>query len=132
MTSIGVTPTPTPSGNFCSGTGVSFSICQYTPANPTPTITPTITLTKTVDVQGQATFVMLDEMFSCVNVKVLVDCETGNELYTNDSLIYSGTPITTGITISAIINGNLMCVTYSGTSNSISSNCYIDEIIAIS
>ena len=132
VTSIGVTPTPTPSGNFCSGTGVSFSICQYTPVNPTPTITPTITLTKTVDVQGQATFVMLDEMFSCVNVKVLVDCETGNELYTNDSLIYSGTPITTGITISAIISGNLMCVTYSGTSNDISSNCYIDEIIAIS
>jgi hypothetical protein len=132
VTSIGVTPTPTPSGNFCSGTGVSFSICQYTPANPTPTITPTITLTKTVDVQGQATFVMLDEMFSCVNVKILVDCETGNELYTNDSLIYSGTPITTGITISAIINGSLMCVTYSGTSNNISSNCYIDEIIAIS
>jgi hypothetical protein len=132
VTSIGVTPTPTPSGNFCSGTGVSFSICQYTPANPTPTITPTITLTKTVDVQGQATFVMLDEMFSCVNVKVLVDCETGNQLYTNDDLIYSGTPITTGITISAIISGNLMCVTYSGTSNNISSNCYIDEIIAIS
>jgi hypothetical protein len=132
VTSIGVTPTPTPTGNSCGSTGVSFSICQYTPPNPTPTITPTITLTKTVDVQGQATFVMLDELFSCVNVKVLVDCQTGNQLYTNDSLIFSGTPVTTGITMSVIISGTLMCVTYSGTSNTISSNCNIDEILAIS
>ncbi len=132
VTSLGVTPTPTPSGNFCDGTGVSFSICQYTPPNPTPTITPTITLTKTVDVQGQATFVMLDEMFNCVNVKVLIDCQTGAELYTSDNLIYSGTPVTTGITMSVIIGGTLRCVTYTGTSNSISSNCNIDEIINIS
>jgi hypothetical protein len=132
VTSIGVTPTPTPSGNFCDGTGVSFSICQYTPANPTPTITPTITLTKTVDVQGQATFVMLDELFSCVNVKVLVDCQTGNQLYTSDNLIFNNTPVTTGVTMSVIINGNLMCVTYSGTSNLISSNCNIDEILTLS
>jgi hypothetical protein len=132
VTSIGVTPTPTPSGNFCNGTGVSFSVCQYNSTTPTPTTTPTITITKTVDVQGQATFVMLDELFECVNVKILIDCETGNELYTNDSLIYDGTPITTGITMSVIIGGELMCVTYTGTSNTISSNCIVDEIIAIS
>ena len=132
VTSLGVTPTPTPSGNFCDGTGVSFSICQYNSTTPTPTTTPTITLTKTVDVQGQATFVMLDELFECVNVKILVDCETGDQLYTSDNLIYSGTPVTTGITMSVIINGNLMCVTYSGTSNTISSNCNVEEIIAIS
>ena len=127
-----VTPTPTPSGNFCDGTGVSFSICQYTPANPTPTITPTITLTKTVDVQGQATFVMLDEMFNCVNVKVLVDCATGTEYYTSDNLIYLGTPIVTGITMSVLMNNTLMCLTYVGNSNTISSNCIIDDIVAIS
>ena len=62
---------------------------------------------------------MLEELFSCVNVKVLVDCETGDELYTNDDLIYSGTPVSVGITMSVIINNTLMCVTYSGTSNSI-------------
>ena len=132
VTSLGVTPTPTPSGNFCEGTGVSFSVCQYNSTTPTPTTTPTITITKTVDVQGQATFVMLDELFECVNVKILVDCETGDQLYTSDNLIYSGTPVTTGITMSVIINGSLMCVTYSGTSNTISSNCNVDEIIAIS
>jgi len=132
ITSLGVTPTPTPSGNFCDNTGVSFSICQYNPATPTATPTPTITLTKTVDVQGQATFVMLDEMFNCVNVKILVDCQTGNELYTSDNLIFSGTPVTTGITMSVIINGSLMCVTYTGTSNTISSNCNVEEIIALS
>jgi hypothetical protein len=132
VTSIGVTPTPTPTVNSCGSTGVSFSICQYNPPTPTVTLTPSITLTKTVDVQGQATFVMLDEMFSCVNVKVLVDCQTGELLYTNDDLIFSGTPISTGITISAIISGTLKCVTYSGTTNLISSNCNIDDIIAIS
>ena len=132
VTSVGVTPTPTPSGDFCNGTGVSFLICQYDSTTPTPTTTPTITITKTVDVQGQATFVMLDELFECVNVKVLIDCETGNQLYTSDNLMYEGTPITTGITMSVIIGGNLMCVTYTGTSNTISSNCNIDEIIAIS
>jgi len=132
VTSLGVTPTPTPSGNFCDGTGVSFSICQYTPANPTPTITPTITLTKTVDVQGQATFVMLDEMFNCVNVKVLVDCATGTEYYTSDNLIYLGTPIVTGITMSVLMNNTLMCLTYVGNSNTISYNCIIDYFVAIS
>jgi len=132
VTSLGVTPTPTPTGNSCGSTGVSFSICQYNPPTPTATPTPTITLTKTVDVQGQATFLMLDEMFSCVNVKVLVDCQTGDLLYTNDSLIFSGTPVSTGITMSAIISGTLKCVTYSGTTNLISSNCNIDDIIAIS
>ena len=132
VTSLGVTPTPTPTGNSCGSTGVSFSICQYNPPTPTATPPPTITLTKTVDVQGQATFLMLDEMFSCVNVKVLVDCQTGDLLYTNDSLIFSGTPVSTGITMSAIISGTLKCVTYSGTTNLISSNCNIDDIIAIS
>ena len=132
VTSIGVTPTPTPTVNSCGSTGVSFSICQYNPPTPTVTLTPSITLTKTVDVQGQATFVMLDEMFSCVNVKVLVDCQTGELLYTNDSLMYSGIPVTTGITMSVIISGVLRCMTYTGTTNLISSNCNIDDIINIS
>jgi hypothetical protein len=132
VTSFGLTPTPTPTGYACSGTGISFSVCEYNSVTSTPTPTPTITITKTVDVQGQATFVMLEELFSCVNVKVLVDCETGDELYTNDDLIYSGTPVSVGITMSVIINNTLMCVTYSGTSNSISSNCNVDEIIALS
>ena len=75
---------------------------------------------------------MLDEMFSCVNVKVLVDCQTGELLYTNDSLMYSGIPVTTGITMSVIISGVLRCMTYTGTTNLISSNCNIDDIINIS
>jgi hypothetical protein len=132
VTSFGLTPTPTPTGYACSGTGISFSVCQYNSTTPTATPTPTITLTKTVDVQGQATFVMLEELFSCVNVKVLIDCQTGDELYVNDDLIYSGTPIGTGITMSVISNNTLMCVTYIGTNNNISSNYVIDEIIAIS
>jgi len=132
VTSFGLTPTPTPTGYACSGTGISFSVCQYNSTTPTATPTPTITLTKTVDVQGQATFVMLEELFSCVNVKVLVDCQTGDELYVNDDLIYSGTPIGTGITMSVISNNTLMCVTYIGTNNNISSNYVIDEIISIS
>jgi hypothetical protein len=129
--SFGLTPTPTPSGNFCVETGLSFDVYLYNSTTPTPTTTPTITLTKTVDVQGQATFVMLDEMFNCVSVKVLVDCTTGDQLYTNNDLLYGNIPITVGTTITVIIGGNVMCMTYSGDNNNISSNCNIDEVVEI-
>jgi hypothetical protein len=48
---------------------------------PTPSNTPTLTLTKTCDVQGQVSFVMLDETFTCTSVKVLVSCADGTEYY---------------------------------------------------
>ena len=118
------TPTPTVDCNV----GVSFSICSYNNTTPTPTNTPTVTLTKTCDVQGQVSFVMLDETFICVSVKVLVECTSGVEYYVTDNLVYNGIPIVTGITMSAVINGSNVCVTYDRDDSNISSNSNLTSI----
>ena len=129
ITSILATPTPTPTSE-CN-VGVSFSICSYTDTTPTPSITPTLTLTKTCDVQGQVSFVMLDETFNCVSVKVLVDCVTGTEYYVTDSLIYNGISVVTGMTMSALINDSNVCVIYDRDDSNISSNSIVTEIYGL-
>jgi hypothetical protein len=129
VTSSFLPPTPTPTVE-CS-VGVSFSICSYTDTTPTPSVTPTLTLTKTCDVQGQVSFVMLDETFNCVSVKVLVDCASGVEYYVTDNLIYNGIPVVIGITMSAIINGTNVCVTYDRDDSNISSNSNLTSIIEL-
>lgn len=118
------TPTPTPVCNV----GVSFSVCSYNNVTPTPTNTPTVTLTKTCEVLGQVSFVMLDETFQCVSVKVLVDCNSAVEYYITDNLIYNGIPLTTGMTMSAVVNGNNVCVTYDRDDSNISSNSILTSI----
>ena len=126
ITSTFMPPTPTPTQE-CN-VGVSFSICSYNNTTPTPTNTPTVTLTKTCDVQGQVSFVMLDETFICVSVKVLIDCTSGVEYYVTDNLVYNGIPIVTGITMSAVINGSNVCVTYDRDDSNISSNANLTSI----
>jgi cell division septation protein DedD len=125
----GVTPTPTPSKN-CDGKSVTFSLSGYTPAlSPTPTNTPTITLTRTVDVAGAVNYTILDETFSCVSVKVLIDCNSGEEIYVNSGLSVSGTPATIGVTLLAIIDGVYKCVIYDRDDTNLSSNANVDETI---
>ena len=131
ITSLGVTPTPTPSGNFCSGTALSFSLSGYTPAVPTVTLTPSVTLTNTVPVAGQVTFNMLENTFTCVSVKVLIICETGLEVYTTDGLVYLGLPITIGTTMLALVNGEQQCITYIGDDSNLSSNTTVGEIYVV-
>jgi len=126
----GVTPTPTPSIN-CSGKAVIFSLSGYTPAvTPTPTNTATVTLTRTVDVAGSVNYVILDETFSCVSVKVLIDCNTGDEIYVNSGLVLNGTPATIGTTILTIIEGTYKCVIYERDDSNLSSNAIVDEVLA--
>jgi hypothetical protein len=127
-----VTPTPTPSGDFCGNVGISFSMSAYTPAvTPTITLTPSVTLTRTVDVAGQVKFTMLDETFHCVSVKVLTDCQTGAEYYVNDNLVYDGIPVITGITMFASINETNVCATYVRDDNNFSANATVDAIYQI-
>jgi hypothetical protein len=126
----GVTPTPTPSIN-CSGKAVIFSLSGYTPAvTPTPTNTATVTLTRTVDVAGSVNYVILDETFSCVSVKVLIDCYTGDEIYVDSGLVLNGTPATIGLTILAVIDGTYTCAIYERDDSNISSNAIVDEVLA--
>ena len=132
ISSIGVTPTPSPSQD-CAGRAVSFSLSGYTvQPTPTPTNTPTITLTRTVDVAGEANYIILDETFICVSVKVLVDCSTGEEFYVSDSLRLGGTPVTIGtILLGEFSDGIRRCVIYQRDDSNISSNINVDAVLEL-
>jgi hypothetical protein len=127
---IGVTPTPTPTNDSCNSVGISFSMSGYTPATtPTVTLTPSVTLTRTVDIQGQVTFEMLDETFSCVSVKVLTDCQSGQEYYVTDSLVFNEIPAVIGITLLVDLNGEYRCVIYTRDDTNFSSNSSVGEVV---
>jgi hypothetical protein len=129
---MGVTPTPTPTSDSCNLVAVSFSMSGYTPATtPTVTLTPSVTLTRTVDIQGQVTFEMLDETFSCVSVKVLTDCQSGQEYYVTDNLSFSGIPAVIGTTLLVDLNGGFQCVTYTRDDTNFSSNSVVGEIVQL-
>jgi hypothetical protein len=129
---IGVTPTPTPTGDICNGVGISFIMSGYTPAvTPTITLTPSVTLTNTVPVGGQVTFPMIDETFSCVSVKVLTDCQSGDEFYVTDGLSFSGVPVVIGMTILVELNGGYHCVSYTRDDSNFSSNTVVGDIVQL-
>jgi hypothetical protein len=133
LSTIKTTPTPTPSGQYCNNIGIDFSMSSYTPSNNvTPTPTPTITPTNPLSISGSATFEVFQEQFVCASAKVLIDCSNSTEYYVSDSLSYNGTPITTGMTIFASINGDQVCVTYDRDDSNISSNSSVDQIYNIS
>jgi hypothetical protein len=133
ISAMTLTPTPTPTTQPCLNLGINFSMSSYTPStNVTPTPTPSLTATNPIIISGNATFEVFQEQFSCVSVKVLIDCSTGDEYYVSDTLIYNGTtPITQGMTIYANINGMFRCVTYDRDDNNISSNSIISIIYNI-
>ena len=128
----GVTPTPTPTSDSCNLVAVSFIMSGYTPATtPTVTLTPSVTLTRTVDIQGQVTYEMLDETFSCVSVKVLTDCQSGQEYYVTDSLSFSGIPAVIGMTLLVDLNGGFQCVSYTRDDTNFSSNASVGDVIQL-
>jgi hypothetical protein len=128
--SFGVTPTPSVTQD-CSGLAVSFSLSAYTSTTPSITPTPTITLTKTVGVQDTVEFEMLNNSVVCEYVKVLVSCEDGTEYYVTDDLLWYDVPVVSGTTFLAVIDGEYICVTYTGNNNLISSNSNVDFIDSI-
>ena len=128
----GVTPTPTPTSDSCNLVAVSFSMSGYTPATtPTVTLTPSVTLTRTVDIQGQVTYEMLDETFSCVSVKVLTDCQSGEEFYVTDSLVFSGIPAVIGMTLLVDLNGGYHCVSYTRDDTNFTSNSNVGDVVQL-
>ena len=128
--SFGVTPTPSVTQD-CSGLAVSFSLSAYTSTTPSITPTPTVTLTKTVGVQDTVEFEMLNNSVVCEYVKVLVSCEDGTEYYVTDDLLWYDVPVVSGTTFLAVIDGEYICVTYTGDNNLISSNSNVDFIDSI-
>ena len=123
----GPTPTPTPD---CSGKEISLSATTIVVIIPTPTPTPTTTVLPTICFTGDVVYNLFDETFMCSTTKKLVNCYNGDEYYITDPLEFSGIPIETGVTVSAIINENLVCVTYEGLSN-ISSNSILTIVTSI-
>jgi hypothetical protein len=104
----------------------------YTPAvTPTITLTPSVTLTNTVPVGGQVTFPMIDETFSCVSVKVLTDCQSGDEFYVTDGLSFMGVPVVIGMTILVELNGGYHCVSYTRDDSNFSSNTVVGDIVQL-
>jgi len=126
-----IPPTPTPSVN-CYNKDIDYVITNSSPT-PTPTLTPTPTssLSRNVSIGGNATFQIINEQFSCVPVKVLVDCNDGQELYTNDSLIFNNVPLVSGVTFSALINGTYRCLRYVRNDQDLSSNSSVEQIVSI-
>ncbi len=131
FTSIGVTPTPSPTGLICLGKSVDFEINYVPDSTPTPSNTPTITLTRTVPADGQVTFNIFEETFSCVSVKVLNQCGTENYFYTSDPLVFEEIPIQTEMVFSAVINETILCLKYLRDDSNLSSNTNVDSIIDI-
>jgi hypothetical protein len=124
------TATPTPTPTPCN-VGVNFSICRSEGITPTPTATPTPTPALQCLTQDKVSFVMLDDSFNCVSVKVLIDCNGDTIYYVSDNLIYQQVPVTTGTTISANINGQNVCATYVRDETNISSDSIVSEIYEI-
>jgi hypothetical protein len=123
---IPVTPSPTPTSTFCV-IALDFSVINNEPSS-TPTPTPTPSPFGSSTIVGNVTFVVFDEMFSCVSVKVLQDCESGSELYTSDMLVFNSLNITIGTSFSAVVNGDNKCLTYVRDDLNYSSNTNIQEI----
>lgn len=124
-------PTPTPTAN-CANKNIDYEVIQVSPT-PTPTLTPTPTSTifRNISIGGNVSYQIFNENFSCISTKVLSDCNTGQEFYTNDSLILDGTTIVVGVTFSALINGTYRCLKYIRDDQDLSSNSSIDQIISI-
>jgi hypothetical protein len=128
---ITVTPTPTPSAQFCNSVGIDFTISAYTSPDVTPTPTPTITPTNNVIISGSAAFEIFQQEFICASVKVLTDCNSFNEYYINGDLIFSGSPVGTGTTMQVILDGEYLCVTYTRDDSNFTSNRIVDLVTSI-
>jgi len=123
------TPTLTPTATInCAGTSISLTSTILPTSTPTPTPTPSPTNPiRNLCFTGEATFNIFDANFVCTTTKKLINCNTQEIYYINENLIYNGIPIETGVTFSANINQEDVCVTYSGLSNS-SSNSVLNSI----
>ena len=130
VTSFPVSPTPTPSSPTCN-TSLSFIISGYTEPTSSPTPSTTIQPTRTVDVGGQVTYRFIDNTFVCVGTKVLLDCTSGLELYTSDSLVYNNVPLVAGTYFLGSIAGQSFCLQYVRDDDTFSSNINIDSVLNI-
>ncbi len=125
---VTVTPTPTPSSQYCNFIGIDFSISAYTSPDVTPTPTPTLTPTNNVIISGSASFEIFQQEFVCSSVKVLSDCNSINEYYVTGDLFYGSSAVGTGTTMQIILDGEYLCVTYVRDDSNFTSNRIVDSV----
>jgi len=111
--------------------GIDFDVTRFAYGTPTPSPTVSLSPTRTVDVAGAVTYRFIDETFTCVTTKVLKDCQSELEFYTNDSLVYSGTPLVVGTTFLGVLDGYDFCLTYVRNDDNVSANSNVTEIKAM-
>jgi hypothetical protein len=127
FTGFGLTPTPSATVG-CSGKSVLFSVLQSTPTatpSPTPTKTP---VASPIPAGGLVSFNIVNSPFNCVNVKILENCSTGERYYTASDLVVGNNVVVPGTVIYATLNGNPMCVTYVGDTETLSPNTIVTDI----
>jgi hypothetical protein len=83
-----------------------------TSATPTPTPTMTPSPGSVTNISSQANYVIDSGYFDCGDVAEFVDCVSDQIYYINKPILLSGSPLNTGTTIYAEINGLLVCADY--------------------
>jgi hypothetical protein len=124
-----MTITPSSTGGLAVNVGMS----AYTYAYPssTPSMTPSVTATNDRLIGGSLNYEMMSRVFSFKGVRVLVDCNTNEEVYTTQDLILSGVPIKVGDIIRTSNNGVQRCFTYDRNESTGSSNISIQTILNV-
>lgn len=124
------TPTPVPTIDLCSGVTMIVSGFTYTPT-PTPTLSPTPSptpdVTRPCNFNGVVTFNTLDGYINCANSKKFIDCATGFEYFSTQTLFDSANnPLIVDYVYGGYINGVSSCFIYVGLVDNISG---IDQVI---
>ena len=130
VTAIPVTPSPTPSSTV-PGSGIVFDVTIVPPSSPSPTPTMTSSPMRDIEIGGQITYRFFEQTFICVTTKVLKDCNSELEYYSSSELVYDGVPVLTGVTFSASVGGQILCLTYVRNDDTFSPNLVIDEVTNI-
>lgn len=130
------TPTPTPTISVTPSTssilGVDAIIYATSDSiTPTPTPTPSVTPTNMISVSGSVTFVLFDQGFTANSVKVLRDCNSGTEYYSNQVLVYGTTVAEINDVVLVVIDNQSYCLEYVRDDANLSSNVYISQINGI-
>jgi hypothetical protein len=84
-----------------------------------------------IEIGGQITYRFFEQTFICVTTKVLKDCNSELEYYSSSELVYDGVPVLTGVTFSASVGGQILCLTYVRNDDTFSPNLVIDEVTNI-
>ena len=121
------TPTPTPTATITptitptsSPISVIASIIGVTSTpTPTPTPTPSTYIVEKCLVTGTSTYNTFESNIECPLSYVFEECTGGTVYSTMNSVGFTGST-SVGTVFSAVINGITKCVTYKGTSQSIS------------